>query len=136
MSRTSQISRSTGETDITVSLTLDGTGQGKRTTGVGFYDHMLDAFARHGLFDLAVAAEGDIEIDAHHTVEDVGLALGMAFKQALGERRGIVRYGTHRQHAAMMTCFAPSPAKPNHVHFIDGAMGGYAIAASALKSAG
>jgi imidazoleglycerol-phosphate dehydratase len=93
MSRTSQISRSTGETDITVSLTLDGTGQGKRTTGVGFYDHMLDAFARHGGFDLDVDAKGDLQTGAHHTVEDVGIVIGQALDEALGDRAGITRFG-------------------------------------------
>jgi imidazoleglycerol-phosphate dehydratase len=93
MSRTSEISRSTGETDITVSLTLDGAGEGKRTTGVGFYDHMLDAFARHGGFDLEVDAKGDLETGAHHTVEDVGIVIGQALDEALGDRSGITRYG-------------------------------------------
>jgi len=93
MSRTSQISRSTGETDITVSLTLDGTGQGKRTTGVGFYDHMLDAFARHSGFDLDVDAKGDLQTGAHHTVEDVGIVIGQALDEALGDRAGITRFG-------------------------------------------
>lgn len=93
MSRTSQISRSTGETDITVSLTLDGTGEGKRTTGVGFYDHMLDAFARHGGFDLDVDAKGDLQTGAHHTVEDVGIVIGQALDEALGDRAGITRFG-------------------------------------------
>jgi imidazoleglycerol-phosphate dehydratase len=92
MSRTSQISRSTGETDITVSLTLDGTGQGRRTTGVGFYDHMLDAFARHGGFDLDVDAKGDLQTGAH-TVEDVGIVIGRALNEALGDRAGITRFG-------------------------------------------
>src|SRR3954449_7175062 len=93
MSRSAEISRSTGETDITVSLTLDGSGSGTRTTGVGFYDHMLDAFARHGGFDLDVDAQGDLDTGAHHTVEDVGIAIGQAIDQALGDRSGIRRYG-------------------------------------------
>jgi imidazoleglycerol-phosphate dehydratase len=93
MSRTSEISRSTGETDISVSLTLDGAGDGRRTTGVGFYDHMLDAFARHGGFDLDVDAKGDLETGAHHTVEDVGIVIGQALDEALGDRSGITRYG-------------------------------------------
>jgi imidazoleglycerol-phosphate dehydratase len=93
MSRTAQISRTTGETDIRVSLNLDGAGEGTRQTGVGFYDHMLDAFARHGGFDLDVDAKGDLETGSHHTVEDVGIAIGQAIDQALGDRSGITRFG-------------------------------------------
>jgi imidazoleglycerol-phosphate dehydratase len=93
MSRTSQISRTTGETDISVSLALDGAGNGKRTTGVGFYDHMLDAFARHGGLDLDVDAKGDLQTGAHHTVEDVGIVIGQALDEALGDRSGITRFG-------------------------------------------
>jgi imidazoleglycerol-phosphate dehydratase len=93
MSRTAQISRTTGETDIRVSLNLDGAGAGTRRTGVGFYDHMLDAFARHGGFDLDVDAKGDLETGAHHTVEDVGIAIGQAIDGALGDRSGITRFG-------------------------------------------
>jgi imidazoleglycerol-phosphate dehydratase len=93
MSRTAQISRTTGETDIRVSLNLDGTGEGRRRTGVGFYDHMLDAFARHGGFDLDVDAKGDLETGSHHTVEDVGIAIGQAIDEALGDRSGITRFG-------------------------------------------
>jgi imidazoleglycerol-phosphate dehydratase len=93
MSRTAQISRTTGETDIRVSLNLDGAGEGTRQTGVGFYDHMLDAFARHGGFDLDVDAKGDLETGAHHTVEDVGIAIGQAIDEALGDRSGITRFG-------------------------------------------
>jgi imidazoleglycerol-phosphate dehydratase len=91
--RTAEVHRTTAETDVRVGLALDGTGARDVQTPLPFFDHMLEAVARHGLFDLSVRASGDIEIDAHHTVEDVGLVLGMAFKQALGERRGIVRYG-------------------------------------------
>jgi imidazoleglycerol-phosphate dehydratase len=93
MSRTAQISRTTGETDIRVSLNLDGAGEGTRQTGVGFYDHMLDAFARHGGFDLDVDAKGDLETGSHHTVEDVGIAIGQAIDEALGDRSGITRFG-------------------------------------------
>jgi imidazoleglycerol-phosphate dehydratase len=92
MSRSAERRRSTRETRIEVRVELDGTGEADVSTGVGFFDHMLDAFARHGLFDLRVRCEGDLHIDAHHTVEDVGLALGAAFGEALGEKRGIVRY--------------------------------------------
>ena len=93
MSRTSQISRSTGETDISVTLTLDGSGDGERTTGVGFFDHMLDALARHGGLDLDVDARGDLETGSHHTVEDVGIVIGQALDEALGDRSGITRFG-------------------------------------------
>jgi imidazoleglycerol-phosphate dehydratase len=93
MSRTSQISRSTGETDITVSLTLDGSGGGERSTGVGFFDHMLDAFARHGGIELEVDARGYLETGSHHTVEDVGIVIGQALDEALGDRAGITRFG-------------------------------------------
>ena len=93
MSRTSQTSRSTGETDISVSLTLDGAGKGRRTTGVGFFDHMLDAFARHAGLDLDVDAKGDLQTGSHHTVEDVGIVIGQALDEALGDRSGITRFG-------------------------------------------
>jgi imidazoleglycerol-phosphate dehydratase len=93
MSRTSEISRSTGETDITISLALDGGGKGRRTTGVGFFDHMLDAFARHGGLDLDVDAKGDLQTGSHHTVEDVGIVIGQALDEALGDRSGITRFG-------------------------------------------
>ena len=94
MTRCASISRTTKETDIRVELDLDGTGKTDISTGVPFFDHMLDAFGRHGLFDLTVHAKGDIEVDAHHTVEDVGIVLGQALKQAIGDKRGIVRYGS------------------------------------------
>lgn len=93
MGRSAEIARATSETDIVVTLDLDGSGETKVSTGVPFFDHMLEAFGRHGLFDLTVAADGDVEIDAHHTVEDVGIVLGQAFAQALGDRSGIRRFG-------------------------------------------
>jgi imidazoleglycerol-phosphate dehydratase len=93
MSRTASIERVTKETRIKLSINLDGTGQAKVCTSVPFLDHMLDLFARHGLFDLEVEAQGDIDIDFHHTVEDVGIVLGQALKQALGDKKGICRYG-------------------------------------------
>src|ERR1700726_1503845 len=92
MSRQASIDRRTGETEVHVKLTLDGTGAGDRDTGVGFLDHMLDLLARHGRLDLAVSAKGDLETGAHHTVEDVGICLGQALDQALGDRAGISRY--------------------------------------------
>lgn len=91
--RIATISRKTAETDITLTLGLDGEGTSQVATGVPFFDHMLTLFARHGLFDLEIKARGDADVDYHHTVEDVGLVLGEAFKQALGDKRGIVRYG-------------------------------------------
>ena len=93
MSRTAEVNRSTGETEIALSLRLDGTGQGERDTGVGFFDHMLDAVARHGRLDLEVRANGDLDTGAHHTVEDTGLVLGQALDEALGDRAGIQRFG-------------------------------------------
>jgi imidazoleglycerol-phosphate dehydratase len=88
-----EISRSTAETQITVRVNLDGTGQAKLATGIGFFDHMLDQIARHGLIDLDIVAKGDLHIDGHHTVEDVGIALGQAVAKAVGDKKGIRRYG-------------------------------------------
>ncbi len=91
--RTAEISRNTLETRIRVRLDLDGAGKSQLATGVGFFDHMLDQIARHGLIDLEVEAQGDLHIDAHHTVEDVGIALGQALARALGDKKGLTRYG-------------------------------------------
>jgi imidazoleglycerol-phosphate dehydratase len=91
--RTAKVTRNTLETQITVSLNLDGTGSAKLATGVPFLDHMLDQIARHGLIDLDIEARGDLHIDAHHTVEDTGITFGQAFAQALGDKKGIRRYG-------------------------------------------
>lgn len=91
--RTASVNRKTKETSISLTINLDGTGKSEITTGVGFLDHMLTLFARHSLIDLMVQCKGDTEVDYHHTVEDLGLALGSAFDEALGERRGIRRYG-------------------------------------------
>lgn len=93
MTRTADITRNTNETQIRVSINLDGTGRQKLNTGVPFLDHMLDQIARHGMFDLEVEAVGDLHIDAHHTVEDVGITLGMAVARAIGDKKGIRRYG-------------------------------------------
>jgi len=90
--RTARVERRTNETEITVTVDLDGTGKGSFSTGVGFFDHMLDQLSRHSLIDMTVAAKGDLHIDDHHTVEDVGIALGQALLNALGDRRGIGRY--------------------------------------------
>ncbi len=94
MARTAEITRTTSETAITVRLMLDGTGQAEIATGIGFLDHMLTAFARHALIDLAVQVKGDLHIDFHHTTEDVGIVLGQALAQAVGDKRGIRRYGS------------------------------------------
>lgn len=104
--RTAEISRGTSETQVTVQIKLDGDGQHEIVTGVGFLDHMLTHLALHGLFDLNIQARGDLEVDAHHTVEDVALALGQAFNQALGDRKGIVRMGD---------CYAPMDETLAHV---------------------
>ena len=93
MSRQAEISRETAETKIKLSVALDGSGAIEAVTGIGFFDHMLTHIAKHGLFDLVVNAKGDLEIDAHHTVEDVGICLGKAFAQALGDMKGIARFG-------------------------------------------
>ncbi len=92
--RTAKIERKTAETDISVEINLDGTGIYDNQTGVGFFDHMLDQLSRHALIDMTVRASGDLHIDDHHTVEDVGIALGKAVAQAIGDKRGIVRYGS------------------------------------------
>ena len=94
--RVAKITRKTAETDIALSLNLDGKGESKIDTGVGFFDHMLTLFAKHGGFDLEASCKGDLAVDAHHTVEDVGICLGDAFKQALGNKIGITRYGDRK----------------------------------------
>ena len=93
MGRTAEIARKTKETEIGLGLDLDGTGKAEIETGIPFFDHMLELFTRHGLYDLKLRARGDLEIDAHHTVEDIGIALGTAFSEALGDKAGINRYG-------------------------------------------
>lgn len=93
MARTATVDRKTKETELKVTIDLDGSGTTSIDTGIGFFDHMLDAFGRHGLFDLSVEAKGDLHVDGHHTVEDTGIVLGQAFARALGDKRGITRYG-------------------------------------------
>ena len=93
MPRQSTIKRTTKETDIAITLTLDGTGETDISTGIGFFDHMLNSFGRHGMFDLDVTAKGALFVDGHHTVEDAGIVLGQAFAKALGDKHGIIRYG-------------------------------------------
>ena len=94
MARTAMIERNTNETKIKMTLNLDGSGKADIRTGIGFFDHMLDGFARHGLFDLSVTVDGDLQVDTHHTIEDTGIVLGKAIKEAVGDKKGIVRYGS------------------------------------------
>ena len=94
MAREASVERNTKETEIKLKLNLDGTGYSDIETGVGFFDHMLNSFARHGLFDLNVSVKGDLYVDSHHTIEDTGIALGMAIRKALGDKKGIKRYGS------------------------------------------
>lgn len=93
MERTSVVSRNTKETEIQISLNLDGSGKADIQTGIGFFDHMLNSFARHGMFDLSVKVQGDLYVDSHHTIEDTGIVLGEAIKRALGDKKGIRRFG-------------------------------------------
>ena len=94
MPRTSSVQRNTKETKISLDLNLDGSGIARLHTGIGFFDHMLDGFARHGLFDLTVKVDGDLDVDSHHTIEDTGIVLGTAIREALGSKKGIRRYGS------------------------------------------
>jgi len=114
VSRTSQIRRTTGETDVDLSLALDGAGGGSRETGVGFFDHLLDAVARHGGLDLDVRVDGDLETGPHHTVEDTGIALGQALDEALGDRAGIARFGNARvpMDEALASCAIDISGRP------------------------
>jgi imidazoleglycerol-phosphate dehydratase len=123
--RRAKISRKTRETDIQLELWLDGDGKREANTPLPFLNHMLDAFARHGLFDLTVRALGDIEVDGHHTVEDVGLALGSAFKEALGDRAGIVRYGsaTIPMDETLAACAVDFGGRPAFVWRVSGLSG-------------
>lgn len=121
-SRQSDIERNTAETQIRLTLGIDGTGQKRIESPLPFLNHMLEAFSRHGLFDLTVAAQGDIEVDPHHTVEDIGLCLGMAFKQALGTRAGLVRYGSAviPMDETLVTCAVDFCGRPAFVWNVDG----------------
>ena len=119
--RTAKITRTTAETQITIDLNLDGTGTYDNQTGVGFFDHMLDQLARHAMFDLTVRAKGDLHIDDHHTVEDTGIALGQALVQAVGDKKGIQRYGSCLlpMDDALVRCALDLSARPYLVWGID-----------------
>ena len=126
--RTAEVSRQTAETQICVQLNLDGTGVSKLSTGIGFFDHMLDQIARHGLIDLEIEASGDLHIDGHHTVEDVGITLGQAIAQAVGDKRGIRRYGhayvpLDEALSRVVVDFSGRPGLVMHLPFTSGQIG-------------
>jgi imidazoleglycerol-phosphate dehydratase len=128
--RTADIRRDTKETQIRVQLNLDGSGTAALSTGIGFFDHMLDQIARHGLMDLSIDAKGDLHIDGHHTVEDVGITLGMAVAQAVGDKRGITRYGhayvpLDEALSRVVVDFSGRPGLHMDVAFKAGAIGGF-----------
>ena len=130
--RTAQISRSTNATKIELSLNLDGSGRASVRTGVGFFDHMLDLLSRHSLIDLTVAADGDLHVDQHHTVEDVGIVLGQALEKSLGEKRGIYRYGSatvpmDESLAAVTVDLSGRPAFVFNVKFTGDTIGNFAV---------
>ena len=111
------VTRKTGETDITIKLNLDGSGKARIQTGIGFFDHMLNSFARHGLFDLNVYVDGDLDVDCHHTVEDTGIVLGNAIKEAVGDKKGIRRYGSCilPMDEALVLCAVDLSGRPYYV---------------------
>jgi imidazoleglycerol-phosphate dehydratase len=126
--RIAEVSRNTAETKITVRVNLDGTGQARLSTGIGFFDHMLDQIARHGLIDLDIHAEGDLHIDGHHTVEDVGITLGQAVAQAVGDKKGLRRYGhayvpLDEALSRVVVDFSGRPGLDMHVPFKSGMIG-------------
>ena len=126
--RTAEVSRNTAETKITVQLNLDGTGQSKLSTGLGFFDHMLDQIARHGLIDLDIQCQGDLHIDGHHTVEDVGITLGQAVAKAVGDKKGLRRYGhayvpLDEALSRVVVDFSGRPGLEMHVPFKSGMIG-------------
>ncbi len=130
MNRTAEVTRHTKETQIRVRVDVDGTGQAQLSTGIGFFDHMLDQIARHGLIDLLIDARGDLHIDGHHTVEDVGITLGMAVAQAVGDKKGITRYGhayvpLDEALSRVVVDFSGRPGLHMHVPFKAGTIGGF-----------
>jgi imidazoleglycerol-phosphate dehydratase len=131
-SRAAEVTRNTNETQIRVAINLDGTGQQKLNTGVPFLDHMLDQIARHGLIDLDIEAKGDLHIDAHHTVEDVGITLGQAFAKAIGDKKGIRRYGhayvpLDEALSRVVVDFSGRPGLEFHVPFKRSMIGGFDV---------
>ena len=131
-SRTAEVTRNTNETQIRVAINLDGTGRQKLDTGVPFLDHMLDQIARHGLIDLDIEARGDLHIDAHHTVEDVGITLGQAFARAIGDKKGIRRYGhayvpLDEALSRVVVDFSGRPGLEFHVPFKRSMIGGFDV---------
>ncbi|MBB4219796.1 imidazoleglycerol-phosphate dehydratase HisB [Variovorax guangxiensis] len=128
--RTATVTRNTAETKITVSVNLDGIGKAKLSTGIGFFDHMLDQIARHGLIDLEVDCQGDLHIDGHHTVEDVGITLGQAVARAVGDKKGIRRYGhayvpLDEALSRVVIDFSGRPGLVMHVPFTSGMIGAF-----------
>ncbi len=128
--RVAHVQRNTAETQIAVRINLDGTGQANLSTGIGFFDHMLDQIARHGLIDLDVQAKGDLHIDGHHTVEDVGITLGQAFAQAVGDKKGLRRYGhayvpLDEALSRVVVDFSGRPGLHMRVPFKSGMVGGF-----------
>ena len=128
--RKAEVVRNTNETQIRVSLNLDGTGAAKFQTGIGFFDHMLDQIARHGLIDLDIEAKGDLHIDGHHTVEDVGITLGMAVAQAIGDKKGLTRYGhsyvpLDEALSRVVVDFSGRPGLAMEVKFTAGSVGAF-----------
>lgn len=117
MSRRAEIERNTKETNIKIALELDGTGKAELHSGIGFFDHMLDGFARHGLFDLTVDVDGDLDVDCHHTVEDTGIVLGNAIREAVGDKKGIRRYGSCilPMDEALVLCAVDLSGRPYYV---------------------
>ena len=117
MSRLAEIERNTKETKIKIALELDGTGKAELHSGIGFFDHMLDGFARHGLFDLTVDVDGDLDVDCHHTVEDTGIVLGNAIREAVGDKKGIRRYGSCilPMDEALVLCAVDLSGRPYYV---------------------
>jgi imidazoleglycerol-phosphate dehydratase len=128
--RTADVTRNTKETQIRVRINLDGTGQAQLATGIGFFDHMLDQIARHGLIDLHIDCKGDLHIDGHHTVEDVGITLGQAFAQAVGDKKGLTRYGhayvpLDEALSRVVVDFSGRPGLHMRVPFKSGMVGGF-----------
>jgi imidazoleglycerol-phosphate dehydratase len=128
--RTADVTRNTKETQIRARINLDGTGEAKLATGIGFFDHMLDQIARHGLIDLDIDAKGDLHIDGHHTVEDVGITLGMAVAQAVGDKKGLTRYGhayvpLDEALSRVVVDFSGRPGLHMDVPFKSGMVGGF-----------